>query len=97
MAKGNVGLQPLQTTWKKGFAYRDHAEDRMPKGMLKGRYSIRREGRPCTRWLDNVVTDLVVMGVRSWRRRVRGHSRLEEGCEGCQSLPRAVVVVELSH
>jgi hypothetical protein len=39
--------------------------------MLKGRiFSRKRKGRPHTRWLDNVVMDLVVMGVRGWRGRI---------------------------
>jgi hypothetical protein len=41
----------------------------MPKRMLKGRlFSGRRKGRPRKRWLDNVVLNLVVMGVTGWRR-----------------------------
>jgi hypothetical protein len=46
-------------------------EEQIPKRMLKGRlFSRRMKGRPRTRWLDGVVTDLVVMGLRGWRQRV---------------------------
>jgi CTP:molybdopterin cytidylyltransferase MocA len=47
------------------------SEEQTLKRMLKGRlFSRRRKGQPHTRWLDNVVTDRVVMRVRGWRRRV---------------------------
>jgi hypothetical protein len=52
-------------------------EERMPKRMLKGRlFSRRSKGRPRARWLDNVVTDLVVMGLEAgeegWRAELAG-------------------------
>jgi hypothetical protein len=47
------------------------SEKRKPKSMLKRRsFFTRRKGRPRTRWLGNVVMDLVVMGVKGWRGRV---------------------------
>ena len=46
------------------------SDEQMPKRMLKGiLLSRRRKERPRTRWLDKVVTDLVVMGVIGWRGR----------------------------
>jgi hypothetical protein len=43
----------------------------MPKRMLKGRlFTRRRKGQPCTRWLDNVVTDLVVRWLEGGEGRV---------------------------
>jgi hypothetical protein len=55
------------------------SKERMPKRMLKGNlFSTRRQGRHHTRWLDNVLIDLVVK-VRSWRGRVedrRGRRRV---------------------
>ena len=46
------------------------SDEQMPKRMLKGiLLARRRKERPRTRWLDKVVTDLVVMGVIGWRGR----------------------------
>jgi hypothetical protein len=41
-------------------------ESAMPKKMLKLFYG-RRRGRPRTRWLDDVMGDLAVMGIKGWR------------------------------
>jgi hypothetical protein len=44
----------------------------VPKKMLYGTlYATRRRGRPKTRWLDNVSTDLKRMGINEWRDRAR--------------------------
>lgn len=46
-------------------------EDRMNKRMMQGRlYCGRRRGRPRMRWLDEVLKDLMKLGVRGWRERV---------------------------
>jgi hypothetical protein len=43
-------------------------ESQMPKRMLRGRFhSRRKKGRPRKRWMDSVIADLGVMGVREWR------------------------------
>jgi hypothetical protein len=40
--------------------------------MLYGKlYATRRRGRPKTRWLDDVSTDLTKMGINKWRDRAR--------------------------
>jgi hypothetical protein len=38
----------------------------MPKNVEGEIILQNKEGTPRTRWLDSVVTDLVVMGVRGW-------------------------------
>jgi hypothetical protein len=44
----------------------------IPKKMLYGKlYATRRRGRPKTRWLDDVSTDLRKMGINEWRDRAR--------------------------
>jgi hypothetical protein len=44
----------------------------IPKKMLYGKlYATRRIGRPKTRWLDDVSTDLRWMGINEWRDRAR--------------------------
>jgi hypothetical protein len=44
----------------------------VPKKMLYGKlYAIRRRGRPKTRWLDDVSTDLRKMEINEWRDRTR--------------------------
>jgi hypothetical protein len=44
----------------------------LPKKMLYGKlYATRRRGRPKTRWLDDVSTDLRKMGIHEWRGRAR--------------------------
>jgi hypothetical protein len=41
------------------------------KNMYGKLYSTRRRGRPKTRWLDDVSTDLRKMGINEWRDRAR--------------------------
>jgi hypothetical protein len=42
----------------------------IPKKMLYGKlYTTRRRGRPKTRWLDDVFTDLRRVGINEWRDR----------------------------
>jgi hypothetical protein len=44
----------------------------IPKKMLYGKlYATRRRGRPKTRWLGDVSTDLRKMGMNEWRDRAR--------------------------
>jgi hypothetical protein len=44
----------------------------IPKKMLYGKLcATRRRGRPKTRWLDDVSTDLRKMGINEWRDRAR--------------------------
>jgi hypothetical protein len=44
----------------------------IPKKMLYGKlYETRRKGRPKTRWLDDVSTNLRKMGINEWRGRAR--------------------------
>jgi hypothetical protein len=44
----------------------------VPKKMLYGKlYATRRRGRPKTRWLDDVSTDLRKMEINEWRGRAR--------------------------
>jgi hypothetical protein len=48
------------------------SKKRMPKRMLKRNlFSTKRQGRQHTRWLDNVLIDLVVKEVRGCRGRVQ--------------------------
>jgi hypothetical protein len=44
----------------------------IPKKMMYGKlYATRHRGRPKTRWLDDVSTDLRKMGINEWRDRAR--------------------------
>jgi hypothetical protein len=43
----------------------------IPKKMYGKLYVTRRRGRPKTRWLDDVSTDLRKMGINGWRGRAR--------------------------
>ena len=43
------------------------SEEWTSKRVLKGRVFYRKKGRPRTGWLDNVVLNFVMMGVRGWR------------------------------
>jgi hypothetical protein len=47
-------------------------ETAIPKKMLYGKlFTTRRRGRPKTRWLDDMSTDLRKMGINEWRVRAR--------------------------
>jgi hypothetical protein len=43
----------------------------IPKKMYGKLYATRHKGRPKTRWLDDVSTDLRKMGINEWRDRAR--------------------------
>jgi hypothetical protein len=43
----------------------------IPKKMYGKLYATRRRGRPKSRWLDDVSTDLRKMGINEWRGRAR--------------------------
>jgi hypothetical protein len=39
----------------------------MPRKMMEGRVLIRRRrGRPCLRWMDDVVAYLKIMKIKQW-------------------------------
>jgi hypothetical protein len=39
----------------------------MPRRMMEGRmFTGRMKGRPCLRWMDDVVADLRVMKINQW-------------------------------
>jgi hypothetical protein len=44
----------------------------IPKKMYVKLYATRRRGKPKSRWLDDVFTDLRKMGINEWRDRARG-------------------------
>jgi hypothetical protein len=48
----------------------------IPKKMYGKLYATRRRGRPKTRWLDDVSTDLRKMGINEWRDRARDREAL---------------------
>ncbi|PSN34349.1 hypothetical protein C0J52_17269 [Blattella germanica] len=61
-------------------------ENRIPLKVHKAKiYSVRRKGRPRTRWMDDVMEDIRIMIIRGWRER-----RLESDREGGQGSHRAV-------
>jgi hypothetical protein len=44
----------------------------MPRKMMKGKLFIgRRRGRPCLRWMDDVVEDLKVMEIKQWTEKTK--------------------------
>jgi hypothetical protein len=43
----------------------------IPQKMYGKLYAKRRTGRPKTRWMDDVSTDLRKMGINEWRDRAR--------------------------
>ena len=62
-------VKAQRITWL-GYAEK-MSKERMCKRMLKGNlFSTRRKGRQHTKWLDNLLMDLVVKEARAWRGRV---------------------------
>jgi hypothetical protein len=53
------------------WSHRKNAGTAIPKKMSGKLYATRRRGRPKTRWLDDVCTDLRKMGINEWRDRAR--------------------------
>jgi hypothetical protein len=51
--------------------YKECRTQQSPKKMYGKLYATRRRGRPKTRWLDDVSTDLRKMGINKWRDRAR--------------------------
>ena len=44
----------------------------MPRTMMEGRLFVgRRKGRPCLRWVDDVVADLKVMKIKQWMEKMK--------------------------
>jgi hypothetical protein len=54
------------------WSNRKNAGHSNPQKYVYGKlYATRRRGRPKTRWLDDVSTDLRKMGINEWRDRAR--------------------------
>ena len=55
-------------------------ENRIPLKVHKAKiYSVRRKGRPRTRWMDDVMEDIRIMKIRGWREKINdrgGWSRI---------------------
>jgi len=48
----------------------------MPRNVIEGRLFIgRRKGRPCLRWMDDVVADLKVMKIKQWVEKMKDREK----------------------
>ncbi|PSN34761.1 hypothetical protein C0J52_26615 [Blattella germanica] len=66
-------------------------ENRIPLKVHKAKiYSVRRKGRPRTRWMDDVMEDIRIMKIRGWREKINDRGGLESDCEGGQDSHRAI-------
>jgi len=44
--------------------------------MMEGRlFMVRRKGRPCLKWLDDVVADLKVMKIKQWMEKMKDRQK----------------------
>jgi hypothetical protein len=63
-------IKSQQIRWL-GQIERMHDTSILKKKLYGKLYATRRRGRPKTRWLDDVSTDLRKMGINEWRVRAR--------------------------
>ncbi|PSN52245.1 hypothetical protein C0J52_14696, partial [Blattella germanica] len=57
-------------------------------------YSVRRKGRPRTRWMDDVMEDIRIMKIRGWREKIKdrgGWSRIVKEAKAHIRLYRRIV------
>jgi len=48
----------------------------MARQVMEGRLLVgRRKGRPCLRWMDNVVADLKVMKIKQWMEKMKDREK----------------------
>ena len=48
----------------------------MPRNVIEGRLFIgRRKGRPCLRWMDDVIADLKVMKIKQWVEKMKDREK----------------------
>jgi hypothetical protein len=95
LIKGQDLVRFIKMQWLRWLGHLDRMpESQMPKRMLRGRlHSRRKKGRRRKRWMDSVIADLGVMGVRGWRSKAADR-KLERRCPSSQSPPLAVAPVK---
>jgi hypothetical protein len=61
----------------------------MPRKMMKGRLFIgQRRGRPCLRWIGDVVADLKVMKIKQWIEKTKDREQCRLVIEEAKAHPR---------
>jgi len=61
----------------------------MPRKMMEGGLFIgRREGRPCLRWMADVVADLEVMNIKQWMEKMKDREKWRLIVEEAKAHPR---------
>jgi hypothetical protein len=65
-------------------------DTKIPKKMYGKLYATRRTGRPKTRWMDDVSTDLRKRGINEWRDRARDQEVCRRIVMEAKAHPRAV-------